>query len=423
MMRTRVFSLLFFVFLLGLPATGAVWQVHGEPREASGPEVDFVLFITADGFRTGYVEWYNPSYIRNLTEGGTRVLQAWPVFPTNTTPNMTSLVTGAYPRTTGVANNSQYVRELDRIVGGPRDNESKTIADMLAEAGWRPAAISHFALDTRGVHGDMYHNLETYTTTLETPERIGDRAVEIIRSGEADFLAINFGSTDTTGHRYGPRSSEMEEMVLAVDAAVGRILEALKEAGLYERTLITFNADHGMSEFEEKEASMEPAEALRRAGFEVATNQNELGEDTEIIVLAGGVRLIYFRKQLSEEQQQRVMETLEAIEGIKIMDRERLDELHCHPERSGDLIVHPLPGYTISGAGNPGGLHGRLTEADPVLILYGPGIRQGATVEEAHLVDIVPTLLHVVGVPPAETVDGSVIEGALAGAAAGSRPQ
>ncbi len=413
MRAIRAILLYILVFLVGLPASGGVWLVHGEPAEPEKPEVEFILFLTADGFRTDYVEMYNPSYIRELIDGGVRVEQAWPVFPTNTTPNMTSLVTGAYPKTTGVANNSQYVPELDQIVSGPRDNESKTIADMLGEAGWRPAAVSHFALDTRGVHGDMYHHIETYSTDLETPDRVADRAVDIILNDEADFLAVNFGSTDTVGHHHGPYSPEIEAMVLAVDAAIGRILGALQDAGLYEKTLITFNSDHGMSEFEDKNASMEPAQALRQAGFEVATSQAELDEDTEIVVLAGGVRLIYFRKSLSEAEQQQVMDALEAIEGIKVMDRERLDELHCHPERSGDLIVHPLPGYTISGAGNPGGLHGRLTEANPVLVFHGPGFRQGVTVEEAHNVDIVPTLLHLVGVPPAETVDGKVIEEAL----------
>jgi hypothetical protein len=159
---------------------------------------------------------------------------------------------------------------------------------------------------------------------------------------------------------------------------------------------------------------MEPAAALRQAGFKVATSQEEIAEDTELVVVKGGVRLIYFRKSLTHEQEKRVMAALSAIEGVEVLDRERLRELNCHPQLSGDVIVHPLPGYTIEGAGSTGGQHGRFTEANPVLFFHGPGIRQGVVVERSENVDIVPTILEVVGVAPDATVDGRPIKGVLA---------
>src|SRR5689334_17722396 len=90
--------------------------------EAQVPE--YILFLTADGFRTDYLEWYQPSNLLKLVSEGVRVKHAKNVFPTVTAPNMCSLVTGAYPRTTGIAGNSQYVRELDRVVKSPRDNKA-----------------------------------------------------------------------------------------------------------------------------------------------------------------------------------------------------------------------------------------------------------------------------------------------------------
>src|SRR5256885_9671313 len=82
-------------------------------RKSQPPK--YILFLTADGFRTDYLEWYHPSNLLQLIAEGVRVKYATNVFPTVTAPNMTSLVTGAYPRTTGIAGNSQYVRELDQI--------------------------------------------------------------------------------------------------------------------------------------------------------------------------------------------------------------------------------------------------------------------------------------------------------------------
>ena len=60
-----------------------------------------ILFLTADGFRTDYIEWHNPPHLKQLIAEGVRVTNAKNVFPSLTTPNMTSLVTGALPRTTG----------------------------------------------------------------------------------------------------------------------------------------------------------------------------------------------------------------------------------------------------------------------------------------------------------------------------------
>ena len=109
-----------------------------------------ILFLTADGFRTDYIEWYNPPTLKQLISEGVRVLHATNVFPTVTAPNMTALVCGAWPRTTAIAGNSQYVAEKDKVVERPRDLKATTIAETLSKAGWTTAAVNHFMLENRG---------------------------------------------------------------------------------------------------------------------------------------------------------------------------------------------------------------------------------------------------------------------------------
>src|SRR5205807_135908 len=116
---------------------------------------------------------------------------------------------------------------------------------------------------------------------------------------------------------------------------------------------------HGMSAFEKKPVSIEPAKALAAAGFKVATSESDLQPDTQIVVISAAVRLIYFRK-LEEEKRLQVMNVLASIEGAEVLDRNKLDSLGCHNNRSGDLIVVPLPGHTMSRAGASGGQHGRF---------------------------------------------------------------
>ena len=168
-----------------------------------------------------------------------------------------------------------------------------------------------------------------------------------------------------------------------------------------------------MSPFEDTQASIEPAKALANAGFKVATGQEQIHDDTQIVVLSYGVRLVYFRSKLTDTEKQKVHSVLAGIEGVEVLGRQRLDEFGCHDNRSGDLIVAPLPGYTISNAGKKGGQHGRFAERNPILFFHGPGFKRGSAIEAANTVDVVPTLLALVHVQPAKTVDGHPILTAL----------
>jgi predicted AlkP superfamily pyrophosphatase or phosphodiesterase len=374
-----------------------------EPSNGSGKSTPkYILFLTADGFRTDYIEWYHPTNLLQLITEGVRVIHATNVFPTVTAPNMCSLVTGSYPRTTGIACNSQYVRELDQIVKSPRDNKAETIAETLQKAGWKTAAVNHFMLKDRGT--------DIYTAPgYDDSEKATDAILEILQKKEARFIGAIYGETDHAGHDHGPESKEVKTAVLNIDRAVGRLVRGLKDLGIYGETLIAFNSDHGMSPFEKKQISVEPAKALASAGFKVAMSESTLSTDTQIVVISLGVRLIYFRKPLADDQQQKIMKALAGIEGAEVLDRKKLDELGCHASRSGDLIVTPLPGYTMSRAGANGGQHGRFTEQNPVMFFRGPGIKQGATVDAAKTIDVVPTVLRLINVTPAKTVEGKPI--------------
>jgi predicted AlkP superfamily pyrophosphatase or phosphodiesterase len=399
MTRSRSGSLalvLFVLAALSLPCSGSAAETATKKHTAR-----YILFLTSDGFRTDYVEWYHPTNLEKLIAEGVRVKHARNVFPTVTTPNMTSLVTGAYPKTTGIACNSQYVKEEDRIVEHPRQNKAETIAETLHRAGWKTGAANHFMLSNKWT--DFY-----VAPGYDESEKTTDAVLDMLKNKGAQFIGAIYGAPDHAGHNHGPSSEAVKQAVTSVDAAVGRLIAGLKDMGIYEDTLITFNADHGMSGYEDKQVSIEPANALREAGFKVAKSQKELTSETQIIVINAGGRLIYFRKGVSETERQKALQVLSSIRGAEVLDRKRLDELGCHNNRSGDLIVNPLPGYTMSRAGQPGGQHGRFAEQNPILFFRGPGFKKGATVESANTVDVVPTLLKLVGIEPAKSVDGKV---------------
>jgi len=65
------------------------------------------------------------------------------------------------------------------------------------------------------------------------------------------------------------------------------------------------------------------------------------------------------------------------------------------------------------------GGHGRITPGAPIapagiLLLSGPGAARGVRLPRAHVLDVAPTILHLMGLPPAQDQVGRVLAAALA---------
>jgi len=364
-----------------------------------------ILFLTSDAFRNDYIEIYKPPYLIKMISEGVRVEHTDDVFPTLTTPNMTSLVTGSYPETTGIAANSQYDVGIDKIIGAPRNNKAETISEILKKNQWKTASINHFMLEHRGTDEYIRTGYDNLTKTT-------NEIIQLLEKGDFNFISAIYGLTDNWGHKYGPFSEKMKEAVLSTDYEVGRILETIYRLNLQDRIIISFNSDHGMTSYKEsKNILTEPIKLLRKSGYKVVTNPEELNDETELIVLAYGVRIIYFRKNMNLHEREKVVNLLKIIEGVEILERDKLDSLHCHNNLSGDVIVSPLPGYLFNDGGRTGGVHGVMTDRNPVIIFWGKNVQKGCTIPAGNIIDIVPTLLDLVNVKPASTVNGRVLTG------------
>jgi len=71
------------------------------------------------------------------------------------------------------------------------------------------------------------------------------RAIEVLQREKPNFLFIHFDDVDHAGHEKGWKSPEYYRAVREVDGLIGGIVAALKEAGLYEKTIVAMTADHG----------------------------------------------------------------------------------------------------------------------------------------------------------------------------------
>ncbi|MHC4981671.1 MAG: alkaline phosphatase family protein, partial [Planctomycetota bacterium] len=59
---------------------------------------------------------------------------------------------------------------------------------------------------------------------------------------------VHFAEVDTSGHGHDENSKQYNDALVSNDKWTGKIIDKLKELGLYDKTLVYITADHGFDE-------------------------------------------------------------------------------------------------------------------------------------------------------------------------------
>lgn len=239
---------------LALAAAGCRSGPEGESPRA--PEGTPVVLVSIDTLRSdrlpayGYAAGDTPA-LDALARDAILYERAYSHSPT-TLPSHASILTGLLPPDHGVRDNLGYRLEGAELPYLPR---------ILQAAGYRTGGfISAYVL--RSAVG-LDAGFERYDDDIEFRDRQG--LGELQRSGQ-DTLASALGWLDGVEdepfflflHLYEPHTpytppepyasrlaSPYDGEVAAADRVVGRLVEALEERGLYDRSLLVVLSDHG----------------------------------------------------------------------------------------------------------------------------------------------------------------------------------
>lgn len=281
--------------------------------------------------------------------------------------------------------------------------------------------------------------------------RMAAHAVDALRLGQGagtDFLGVSFSALDYAGHNFGPRSHEVQDILVRLDATIGDLLRHLDRAVGPENYVVALTADHGVASI--------PEQMSREGGDAGRVVTNDLMEEVEQALkphLGPGrhvARMVFTDFYFTNGVYQKLLAHPPALDAVlaairstpgvarvfrgeELRDRAdrndplaRAASLSYHPDRSGDLIVIPKPNWFFVNASNaspPGAAatHGTLHDYDsrvPV-ILMGAHIKPGIFLDAASPADIAPTLAFLAGVNLARA-EGRVLSEALRPIAASS---
>jgi hypothetical protein len=70
------------------------------------------------------------------------------------------------------------------------------------------------------------------------------------------MLAVSFSALDLVGHEYGPRSHEIQDVLVRLDQVLGRLLDALDHSVGADRYVLALSADHGVAPIPEQAVAL-----------------------------------------------------------------------------------------------------------------------------------------------------------------------
>ncbi|WP_419825136.1 alkaline phosphatase family protein [Sphingomonas sp.] len=259
------------------------------------------------------------------------------------------------------------------------------------------------------------------------------------RGAGTDLLAVSLSATDYIGHRFGNGGAEMCVQQAALDATLGRLMDAIRATGV--PALVVLTADHGATDAAEREQEHDPEAARLDSAALVAALNKAMREETglgydpivgddpqQLTVNVGTDAALAARVRsaavawLKRQPQVRVVLTADEVAAATVPPGTPPDRLTIaqrfhesfDPARSGDIAVAYAartsfglprsPGDVVAGHGSPWD-HDRQV---PILFWW-PGVTPEDRPAPAETVDIAPTLAKAVGVAT-PAVDGRVLE-------------
>jgi predicted AlkP superfamily pyrophosphatase or phosphodiesterase len=256
-------------------------------------------------------------------------------------------------------------------------------------------------------------------------------ALNLGRGNSTDFLGVSFSALDVVGHTFGPRSHEVQDVLVRLDRTIGRLLEHLDKTVGAGNYVLGLSADHGTAEIPEQ---------AKRGGRQAGKVATDALNQALIPLIGPGQHVaatnytdVYLTAQANEKLKQEprfVAAAIGALRSLPAIDRVfrgeelagdrarsssdrvlRAAALSYHPERSGDFIMVPKEQWLLSTSVTTHGTHYPYDRRVPV-ILFGASVKPGEYADPATPADLVPTLAAVAAFRIAAT-DGRVLQRAL----------
>ncbi|GAB3933553.1 alkaline phosphatase family protein [Mucilaginibacter myungsuensis] len=408
-----------------------------------------VIFVTIDGFRPDfYLEdgWKTPN-LRAMMKDGAYAKGVNSVFPSMTYPSHTTIVTGVQPVKHGVHYNNMFTPNgapqqpywMDSSIHVPTIWKAAKAKGMtVASLYWPVSANSPLDYNIPDIGGlgdgvrEEYSLPKGFYAEVKKEvfggvdkidhgknQNIAKIAAYIIKRSKPELMTIHVFSVDGAAHSVGRNGERVQEAVADADEAVGIVINALKEAGIYDSTVLMIGGDHG---FYDVKKSISPNVWLKEVGL---ITDLKTGDWKAQFNTVGGSAYLYLKDPTDKATVDKVKALLAAQSDsvkqyFRLISKEQMTKGGYNPNVAFALTAEHDASFGNASTGaalkpGKGGSHGHFPDTKNIrtgLVLSGPGIRKGAVIDEMDLRDMTPIIVKLLGIPFG-TVDGKIPAGLL----------
>ena len=195
---------------------------------------DHVFIVSFDGGKPAVMHQSRMPTLFSLASEGAVTWGAQAVLPSVTLVNHASMVTGVGPKMHRVTwNDYKPRRGLVRV---------PTLFSIAKRRGFRTAM---FAGKTKFRHLVLPGSLDRFAHPGYTDRKVAEAAANYIVAHKPNLCLIHFPGPDSAGHTFGWGSFPQKRAFARSDDALGLVLNALRRAGIQNRSVVILTADHG----------------------------------------------------------------------------------------------------------------------------------------------------------------------------------
>ena len=338
--------------------------------------------------------------------------------------------TGAWPESHG--NAAYWYDPVGGVaVGQQRDLAVPTIAQAIRDQGGTVLSSQWFIVQNHGVAfgdpqglytqpgGDCARRADDVVAVLEG-RPVVSAGVPVQMPGIPDLMAVYCDKLDALGHADGKDAPGMPAAIAEIDAQIGRIVQATKDAGIFGRTAFVVTGDHGMETFTQGLRD-ELLATISATGYqaEMLNPGQSPQPGTDAVIVVGGVGSLHLVGDAAGDPHAAatIAAAVAGMPGIAaVYDRTAQGAMHMSA-KYGELVIEPVEGWSLGAAPSEGvsGVHGTTRTARTALVLAGAGVRPHQVPSSPRHVDIAPTIAALLGVDAPSGAQGRVLGEVLTG--------